>query len=106
MRAFEVYLNGKKLCLAGIGDDGVLTTIVNWVARGGKGGLFLEVGGLISPVSEHVAWVKQKPLRVGDQLRIMLVERKAVDPPTDKHRTDPRAQLRSQNAMFEQWPRN
>jgi hypothetical protein len=27
MRAFEVYLNGKKLCVAGIGEDGVLTTI-------------------------------------------------------------------------------
>lgn len=35
MRAFEVWLNGKKLCLAGIGDDGVLSVIANWVV--GKG---------------------------------------------------------------------
>ena len=96
MRAFEVYLNGKKLCLAGIGDDGVLTAIVNWVTRGGKGDLFLEVGGLISPVREHVAWIKQKPLRVGDQLQITLVEKSAVDKPTEKHRADPTEQLRSQ----------
>lgn len=84
MRAFEVYLNGKKLCLAGIGNDGVLTTIVNWVARKGRGDLFLEVGGLVSSADEHVAWINQKPLRVGDQLRIKLVETSSVDEPTKR----------------------
>jgi hypothetical protein len=46
MRAFQVGLNGKRLCLAGIGigNDGVLSCIVNWVARAGKGDLFLQVG--------------------------------------------------------------
>ncbi|MBZ5680986.1 MAG: hypothetical protein LAO24_12855 [Acidobacteriia bacterium] len=95
MRAFEVYLNGKKLCLAGIGNDGVLTTIVNWVARKGRGDLFLEVGGLVSSADEHVAWINQKPLRVGDQLRIKLVETSSVDEPTKRHRTDPAEQLKS-----------
>jgi len=66
MRAFDVSLNGKKLCRAGIGDDGVLTTIVNWVTRKNTGDLFLEVGGLVSTVDEHVSWVKQNPLQVGD----------------------------------------
>jgi len=27
MRAFEVYLNGERLCVAGFGDNGVLTAI-------------------------------------------------------------------------------
>ena len=49
MRAFRIYLNGKKLCLAGIGDDGVLSAIVNWVATDREGDLFLHVGGLLSP---------------------------------------------------------
>jgi hypothetical protein len=49
MRAFEVSLNGKKLCLAGIGDDGVLTAIVDWVTGRDRADLFLEVGGLVSP---------------------------------------------------------
>jgi hypothetical protein len=96
MRAFEVSLNGKKLCLAGIGDDGVLTAIVNWVTRGGKGDSFLRVGGLITTVSEHVAWVNHKPLRVGDQVKIRLVEKSVVDGPTAKHRVDPTKQIRYQ----------
>ena len=51
---FEVQLNGKKLCTAGVGDSGVLTTSLAW--RGSqpyqKGGqtvaeyLTLDVGGL------------------------------------------------------------
>ena len=31
MIAFEVYLNGKKLCLAGVGNDGVLAAITDYV---------------------------------------------------------------------------
>jgi hypothetical protein len=94
MRAFEVALNGKKLCLAGIGDDGVLTTIVSWVTRGGKGDSFLRVGGLITPVNEHVAWTEHKPLRVGDRSRSES-SRKAwsMSLPT---RAGPTKQLRSQ----------
>lgn len=60
MRAFEVSLNGKKLCLAGIGDNGVLTTIVNWVPLKGKGDLLLHVGGLMGPTDEHVSWETQR----------------------------------------------
>ena len=95
MRAFKVYLNGKRLCLAGIGDDGVLTTIVDWVSRKGVGDLFLQVGGLISPKDEHVRWVTQKPLTVGDQLRVEIVEADAVDRPKKRYRTHPAEQLKS-----------
>jgi len=30
MIAFEVSLNGNKVCNAGVGDVGVLTTIITW----------------------------------------------------------------------------
>ncbi len=87
MRAFDISLNGKKLCRAGIGDDGVLTAIVNWVTtRKSSGDLFLEVGGLISPVEEHVSWVNQKPIQVGDTIQVTVVEAKSVDEPTNKPR--------------------
>ena len=86
MRAFHVSLNGKKLCRAGIGDDGVLTTIVNWVARKGTGDLFLEVGGLVSTVDEHVEWVNQKPLQVGDTVQVTVIDTNSVDEPTSKQR--------------------
>jgi hypothetical protein len=31
MLCFEVLLNGKELCLAGVGESGALSTIVSWV---------------------------------------------------------------------------
>lgn len=95
MRAFQVYLNGKKLCLAGIGKDGALSGIVNWVTRGGNGDMFLEVGGLLSLTEEHVNWIRQKPLRVGDNIQVKIVETKSADKPTRKYRLDPAEQLRS-----------
>jgi hypothetical protein len=42
--------------LAGIGDDGVLTTIVHHATRQRDSGTFLEVGGMISQTKEHVKW--------------------------------------------------
>src|SRR6516225_5006474 len=54
MRAFNVSLNAKKLFLAGIGDEGVLTAIVSLVSRNGSHDLLLDVGGIISPVDQHV----------------------------------------------------
>src|SRR5579863_7134246 len=100
MRAFEVYVNGKKLCLAGIGDDGVLSVIANWIAGGRykAADLFLEVGGLVSPSQEHVAWIKQRPLRVGDEVRVKIIDATSVDVPTQRHRTDSAKDLKSRKA--------
>jgi hypothetical protein len=81
MRAFEIHLNGKKLCLAGI-DKGILAATVNWVARPRRsdevGGF--SVGGLIDPTEQHVEWTNRK-LHIGDDLRIKIVEKDAVDKP-------------------------
>jgi len=84
MRAFEVSVNGERLCSAGIGDDGVLTTIVSWLARPSGGSMHLEVGGLISQTKEHVTWVRQKPLSLGDTVQVKIVEIEAADNPTNK----------------------
>src|SRR5690348_15190215 len=78
-------INDKKLCLAGVGDHGVLSTIVSSITRERRADLFLEVGGLVSPVREHVAWVNQKPLRVGDEIRVKIVETSSTDRPIKKH---------------------
>ena len=69
MRAFEIWLNGTRLCVAGIEDDGVLSAIVNWVTGQSVADLHLQVGGLISPVNEHVVWIRQRPLKLGDEIR-------------------------------------
>jgi hypothetical protein len=36
MIAFELYLNGKKPCTAGVGNDGVLSAHVTWVRSTGE----------------------------------------------------------------------
>ena len=89
MRALEVSVNGEKLCVAGIGDDGVLTTIVHWAARQDEEGFFLQVGGLISQTKEHANWINQKPLRVGDNIRVKIIETDLADKPVEQYRLDP-----------------
>jgi|SRR5579863_2170887 len=96
MRAFEVHLNGKKLCVAGIGDDGVLTTIVSYAARQGVADVFLQVGGLrTSPTKEHVRWVDQKPLSVGDEIQIKFIEAPSVDTPGASYEKNPLETLKA-----------
>jgi len=95
MRAFEIYLNDERLCLAGIGDDGVLSAIVNWVTGKKTADLFLQVGGLINPTDEHVSWIRQKRLRVGDEIQVKVVKANSVDEPMRRYRRDPAKELRA-----------
>jgi hypothetical protein len=81
MRAFEIHLNGKKLCLAGL-RKGIVAVNLKWVARAKRtdeiGGI--SVSGLIEETNQHITWSMQQ-LDVGDELRIKLVEKSAVDKP-------------------------
>jgi hypothetical protein len=95
MRAFEVYLNGKRLCVAGIGDDGVLSTIVDHVVGKGRNQQTLRVGGLISPTGEHVIWNRRR-LKIGDEVRVKIVESASIDRPKERIRLDPKEDLRRQ----------
>jgi hypothetical protein len=73
MRTFEVHLNKKKLCVAGIDADCVLTAIIDYVS--GKRGRFqLSVGGLDTSAEEHIRW-QDRNLRVGDEIRIRIANR-------------------------------
>jgi hypothetical protein len=93
MRTFEVYLNKKKLCVAGIDADCVLSTIVDYVSRK-PGRLHLHVGGLNTSTDEHVRW-QDRNLRVGDEIRIRIANRKRADPPTKRFPRDPSKELES-----------
>jgi hypothetical protein len=93
MRAFKVSLNGKKLCLAGVGDRGVLTAIVDWVALDREEQLSLQVGGLAN--EEHLKWTGPKRLRAGDEIRVKIVEAISVDRPVKKKSIDPKETLRA-----------
>jgi hypothetical protein len=88
MRAFKIYLNGKKLCLAGVGNDGVLTTTITYVRSRKRRETQAYVGGLIMPQGDHVMW-KQSRLRPGDELRVKIVETEAVDKLSKRFPRDP-----------------
>jgi len=81
MIAFKIILNGEKLALAGVGADGVLTSIVSWGSKdtGRKGSANLHVGGIESP-AVHVNWI-DKDLEVGDSVEVRIVEQQDVDEP-------------------------
>jgi hypothetical protein len=87
MLAFEISLNGKKLCVAGIGDHGVLVAGVDWVVKGEEGDLFLSVSGLVSPADEHVDWISQEQLKVDDEVRVRIVETTQPDEPAKRYRS-------------------
>ena len=93
MRAFNVSLNGKKLCLAGVGERGVLSAIVSWVAGDRGADMFMEVGGLAN--EEHVGWVNKKCLQVGDEIRVTIVDAGSVDKPVTRRRTRPAETLKA-----------
>lgn len=107
MIAFNVYLNGKKVCIAGVADTGVLSAHVTWVRRTGEHTLSMQsdgveeeltmdVGGLITPTDEYVRWADRRAVQVGDEIRIKIVEAERVDPPPIRNRSDPAADLRRQ----------
>ena len=93
--AFEVYLNSKRLCVAGIGDEGVLSTVVTHVVGKGRNQVDLNVGGLISPTREFVEWRRQS-LRTGDEIRVKIVEATSVDRPKVRRKEDPKQELKKQ----------
>ena len=106
MPVFHVYLNGKKVSTAGVGDLGVLAAHVTWVRRKGQETLAkkpdsaeeeitLHVGGLISPTEEHVRWLNRN-LKIGDEVRITIAEAAQVERPRSRERRDRAKELRSQ----------
>lgn len=102
MIAFRVHLNGKKICTAGVGDFGVLTTSLAW--RGSqpyrKSGqsvaeyLRLDVGGLAGS-GERLRWLDRK-LRPGDVVSIKVVQVDSADQARERQQPDQAADLRRQ----------
>lgn len=97
MIALAVYLNKKKLTVAGTDDLCVLNAIVNAVGelgkstmplgKRGKPDLWLSVSGLTSrpdgAEDEHLRWIGHRRLRVGDKVTVQLVR---TDRP-DRHKS-------------------
>ena len=104
MVALEVFVNGQSVCTAGVGEYGVLTSMVTWVRRDAamrtappgsppvpEEELTASVSGLTSDpsgASVHLKWFDQ-PLHVGSEVRIRVVEVLEGSPPTHREREKP-----------------
>ncbi len=87
MRAFEVYLNGRKLCTAGIAEAGVVTSCITWVTGPDPKepeDMELRVGGLVSRTHTHVDWM-HRIVRNGDEIRIVVCDKEKVSKPKKSH---------------------
>lgn len=95
MFALKVQINGEAPVTAGSDDLSVLNAVVNCVGRlgsksfsgreGEPADLFITVGGLTSRASEqpdeHVKWISQKPLKVGDVISVKVLDTSHADAP-------------------------
>lgn len=96
---FDVFVNGRKWCRAGVEDDGVLSTIVTWsrlagpaVANARKAKKStqetrLYVGGLAGDT--HRRW-RGRFLKTGDRVLVRLAMADAFDPPISQKPRDPK----------------
>ena len=101
VRTFDVFLNKKRLCIAGIDNDCVLTAMVDYVSGKGRG-LHLTVGGLDTVADEHVTW-RDLDLHVGDEVRIRIANRKQSDPPVERFPRDKTKELESKKRYVREY---
>jgi len=109
MIAFEVHLNGEKLCTAGLRDLSVLTAILNWRQRHADEpplnaeeldfeDLRLYVGGLLNVAEgnrEFLRWLDLH-LEIGDEVTIKIADANAVDMPIRREKEEPNSSPRQE----------
>lgn len=111
MRAFEVYLNKKRLCVAGIGESGALLGVIQYIVNQSRNEVRFEVSGFTLSTQEHVTW-DRRVLEVEDEVRIKIIEATAADRPATKIsrpveciREDPKEEIRNQKRYVRQMAR-
>lgn len=82
MKALTVYLNGKRICTASLGDDGHVSADATLIGNGDDNS-FLQVNGFDGSTNHHVKWCFQ-PLKVGDEVRIVVEETEQIDKPNER----------------------
>lgn len=111
MICFRVEINGKKLCTAGVGEFGVLTTVLSLVRNRqqahsvgeGAAEAQLKVSGTTSLTDsndENVEWTGSS-LNVGDEVRITVTDQLQPDDPTQRTTRDPALELERTKAHYE-----
>jgi len=89
---FEVFLNERRLCLAGVGEHGLLSAFLSWHSlapaerapyQEGQGphlGLIVNGGGG-SRAGESLHWVEDVAIGVGNEVKIRIIEAETPDEP-------------------------
>src|SRR6266481_6621716 len=87
MTAYEVFLNDKRLCLAGIdGDCFLILSITHWKQNSDRDSVHLQVGGRKGLVNgEHVDWTTTQ-LSKDDEVRVRIIESDSADKPKSRKR--------------------
>lgn len=106
MIAFEVSVNGKKKCTAGVQGYGVLSACITWVNREHAGPrvkrteLCLGVAGLGSKSETDLEWLSRK-LHLQDEVTIRIVDAPKVDVPKKQRRfrATPQQKRRNQERL-------
>ena len=76
MRAYEIFLNGKRLCVAGVASGGYVSAYITHQSE--PNATWIDVVGLDSRKKSYIRWT-QKDLGSGDEVSIKIVDRKRVD---------------------------
>ncbi len=76
MRAYEIFLNGKRLCTAGIGKNGYISAYVTYLSE--RNETNIDIVGLLASKKLYVRWAR-RPLRTGDEVRVKIVNKKTAD---------------------------
>jgi hypothetical protein len=92
MRAYDVFLNGKRLCVAGIGSDGYISAYITY--RSEPNDNWIDVMGFDNRKKLYVRWMRAN-LRSGDEVLLKIVDRKSVDKYKAIRRHDEKKDLES-----------
>jgi hypothetical protein len=104
MPTFDVFVNGARVCKAGIDPDGGLHAIVSWRGRPRRGvsaALELSVSGVDGRTEEHVRWPVPE-LSVGDEVTIRVTDAGEADAPAERASLDPEQLLRQRQEYVRQ----
>jgi len=81
MHALEFLLNGKRICVAAPGDDGLVMSniaMTGSLETPGTCAVHLRVGGVRD--EQHLEWVRRS-LALGDRVEIRVIDAAQSDPP-------------------------
>lgn len=77
MLAFEISVNGKRLCPFGTDNALVVSTALSWTRHQGR--VCFNIGGIVNDgTNDHFEW-KTPQIDVGDEVLVRLVDVDSID---------------------------